>query len=333
MGQDSSNEDPRISVIISAYNRKKYLMQAVLSVLNQSLPRKYFEIIVIKNFLDEHIDSELDKLGIMNIHSEEKWYGAKLAEGIAISRGNVLCFLDDDDMYSCEKLSRVNEFFENPEVDFYKNTVIPVYGEFEEDIINNYSLVEQQPVFVQNGNVIQSLRKIGFINPSSMCIRKNLIGEQLDQLKKNKLTVDIFLFYNYLERGNVAVIDGNTSYYRIHNESQTHEIDDLEKSWNKDTEYSNLVLTDMQDLVSGLKKIPVKKLAQHHKAYWSVRLNFFAKERQNLSLLTYLRCLKWGFDINSKEIIFFTLFQPFARLKKEYFVKKFYEVRKSKNKL
>ena len=119
-------------------------------------------------------------------------------------------------MYSGEKLSRVNEFFEDPAVNFYKNTVIPVYGEFEEDIINNYSLAEQQPVFVENGNVIHSLRKIGFINPSSMCI-KNLIGEQLDQLKKNKLTVDIFLFYTYLERGNVAVIGDNTSYYRIHN--------------------------------------------------------------------------------------------------------------------
>ena len=87
----------------------------------------------------------------------------------------------------------------------------------------------------------------------------------------------------------------------------------------------------MQDLVSGLKKMPVKKLAQHQKAYWSVRLNFFAKEGLNLSLLTHLRCLKWGFDLNSNEIIIFALSQPIARLKKEYFVRKFYEVRKNKN--
>ncbi|WP_241760253.1 glycosyltransferase [Thermoplasma volcanium] len=37
-----------ISVIIIAYNGKKYILDAVKSALNQTLDKKYYEIIVIE---------------------------------------------------------------------------------------------------------------------------------------------------------------------------------------------------------------------------------------------------------------------------------------------
>jgi len=40
-----------ITVIITAYNRRKFLESAIKSAINQTLPRKYYEIIVVKNFL------------------------------------------------------------------------------------------------------------------------------------------------------------------------------------------------------------------------------------------------------------------------------------------
>ena len=47
---------PYISVIITAYNRKEYLLDAINSVINQTLDKKYYEIIVIKNYNDSKID-------------------------------------------------------------------------------------------------------------------------------------------------------------------------------------------------------------------------------------------------------------------------------------
>ena len=47
---------PYVSVIITAYNRKEFLLNAIKSVLNQRLDKKYYEIIVIKNFRDKNID-------------------------------------------------------------------------------------------------------------------------------------------------------------------------------------------------------------------------------------------------------------------------------------
>jgi len=54
---------PYISVIITAYDRKKYLLGAVQSALNQTLPKDLYEVIVIKNFRDETIDRQLEKWG------------------------------------------------------------------------------------------------------------------------------------------------------------------------------------------------------------------------------------------------------------------------------
>jgi glycosyltransferase involved in cell wall biosynthesis len=45
-----------ISVIIIAYNRKRYIINAINSALNQTLSKDKYEIIVIKNFNDNVID-------------------------------------------------------------------------------------------------------------------------------------------------------------------------------------------------------------------------------------------------------------------------------------
>ncbi|MCY0863304.1 MAG: glycosyltransferase, partial [Metallosphaera prunae] len=68
-----------ISVIITAHNRKEYLMQAVDSALNQTLPKTEYEVIVVKNF--EDYDEELEKKGVKSIVTSEKELGEKIVIG------------------------------------------------------------------------------------------------------------------------------------------------------------------------------------------------------------------------------------------------------------
>jgi len=46
----------QISVIISAYNRRDFLLKTVNSVANQTLDKNLYEVIVVKNFEDKSID-------------------------------------------------------------------------------------------------------------------------------------------------------------------------------------------------------------------------------------------------------------------------------------
>jgi glycosyltransferase involved in cell wall biosynthesis len=48
---------PFISAIITAYNRREFIRDAVNSVINSVLPEDEYEIIVVKNFRDEYVDS------------------------------------------------------------------------------------------------------------------------------------------------------------------------------------------------------------------------------------------------------------------------------------
>ncbi len=52
---------PFISVIITAYNRREFLKHAVRSVLNQTLDKGLYEIIVVKNFKDPEVDRLIEQ--------------------------------------------------------------------------------------------------------------------------------------------------------------------------------------------------------------------------------------------------------------------------------
>jgi len=54
--------NPFISVIVTAYNRRKYVRHATESVISSTLPRDGYELIVVKNFRDEFVNNTAKKL-------------------------------------------------------------------------------------------------------------------------------------------------------------------------------------------------------------------------------------------------------------------------------
>ena len=111
-----------ISVIITAYNRRQYVLDAVKSAIEQSLSRQLYEIIIVKNFHDINIDAFAEEHNVINIYSENKTLSGKILEAIGIARGNILCFLDDDDMFYREKLEYVlNKFNESDNLCYLHN--------------------------------------------------------------------------------------------------------------------------------------------------------------------------------------------------------------------
>ena len=118
------SEKPVISVVITVHDRKKYLLNAVNSLLTQTLARNKFEIIVIKNFKDQSIDESLEKEDIKNIFTDEVSFGAKLALGMKMSNGDIISFLDDDDSFTPDKLEIVlRSFYDNVNLNYFHNGI------------------------------------------------------------------------------------------------------------------------------------------------------------------------------------------------------------------
>lgn len=111
-------KNPLVSVIIPTYNRKKYVVKAIDSVLNQTY--KNIEIIVIDDGSTNGTDkiiSELSKKNskIVFLRNETNLGFVKtLNKAISGARGKYIARIDDDDLWrDKDKLTKQVEFLEN----------------------------------------------------------------------------------------------------------------------------------------------------------------------------------------------------------------------------
>jgi len=112
-------EDPKISVIIPAYNARKFIGEAIESVLNQTFPAH--EIIVVDDGstdgTGEFVRNQFgDKVRL--IYQENKGVSAARNAGIQVATGNIFQFLDADDLLLPNKFEVQLDFWHrNPEFD------------------------------------------------------------------------------------------------------------------------------------------------------------------------------------------------------------------------
>ena len=193
---------PYISVIITAYKRDDFLLNAIKSVINQTLDKKYYEIIVIKNFTDNTIDTYIKNYHIRGIVSKEESLFGKLVEALNIANGQIISFLEDDDLFSSDKLEIVyNKFKDNNNLCYYHNDHITVDEKYQK--ID--SKIGKSPAF----------------NLSSISVKKSILN--LNNIKSQwaldhfMYLTDQFMYLLALE-SDQKIIAGNENltYYMLH---------------------------------------------------------------------------------------------------------------------
>lgn len=122
------NTSIRISAIIPVYNGRKYIREAVNSVLNQKL--KPIELIVVD---DGSSDGSMDELSDLTSSIPIRFLSQKNAgqssarnNGASKAIGDYLAFLDQDDVWYSDHLSKLSEpFLENDKLGW-------TYSDFDE---------------------------------------------------------------------------------------------------------------------------------------------------------------------------------------------------------
>ena len=115
-----------VSVIIPTYNRSGLVIQAIKSVLAQKIPPH--EIIVVDDgSTDDTVKRimELSDRRIKIITQENKGASASRNKGVSVSTGELLAFLDSDDLWKPEKLACQLELLEREKAEM-------VYGYLQE---------------------------------------------------------------------------------------------------------------------------------------------------------------------------------------------------------
>lgn len=109
--------DPLVSVIIPAYNASRFISAAIESVLTQSYVNR--EVIVVDDGSTDgtgkSIQKYLDK--ILYIHQANSRQAVARNHGIRYAKGELIAFLDADDVWLPDKLKQqVQLFRQNPEL-------------------------------------------------------------------------------------------------------------------------------------------------------------------------------------------------------------------------
>lgn len=227
-----------ISVIITAYNRREFLADAINSVLHQTLDGFPFEIVVISNF---HVDvSRFNTSCEIRAVLMDGSMGEFLYKGLNTAKYDILAFLDDDDTFDPGKLMRLTEIFSsNPGLCYYHNDVkyVDRYG-YKIDYVRlvekkSRTSISKDLIFDAKSNlsaIKAALENRGDFNLSSMAIRRDCYLKYLLLLKQIKSNPDGFFFWmGIISKGQLMIDSKKLTNYRIHEMNVTGQLNFMSK--------------------------------------------------------------------------------------------------------
>ena len=224
----------QISVVIMCFNRKDFLLNAIKSVLRQTLNRDKYEIIVTKNFQDPEIDSFISQNNISSIAEGDVGIGTMVANAVEKTRGKYVSFLDDDDLFYPDKLSTIYEItLKNTSIVYYHNS----FNAIDSDDTNILDLRHSHPlapILVNDGSSHSSVRKMkkisGDINMSSITVRRDLLLSSIGLIRNITGLQDVFLFYLSAISHEKMMMDSQIlTGYRIHTSESHGNLADLDR--------------------------------------------------------------------------------------------------------
>lgn len=289
-----------ISVVIIAYLRKEYLVKAVESVLDQDFDRDKYEVIVVKNFSDSFIDEYLLENRIINILSTDQQIGKKFVEGLRISTGEIVCFLEDDDIFLKNKLIEVSKVFtKHPNLIYFHNNASFID---ENDVhIENFDTVTTRKisrineVYLKNenkDNEVFNLFDLGpYWNNSCISIRKSHFIANLTTLSNVKTIFDGAIFFSALcSIGDILLTGKVLNYYRMNRNSVTQVAkfnDEAQFRISLSNLDDNVIIQGFVSATLGKKSKTFARLMADRMA-WELKNLIYSKSSTRESALVYL---------------------------------------------
>lgn len=216
-------EKPLVSILINNYNYGHFLSDAVDSALNQSYSN--IEIIVVD---DGSTDDSREVIAtyrqnIKFVLKENGGQASALNRGFAESSGEILCFLDADDIFELKKVEiAVDRFKSYSEANWLFHSLL-FFDELNSSIDSEPS-VDLSGVYdlrphIKKGKLDGVLPFNLSIATSGMCFKRSFLGSILPMPEAIKITSDDYLKYISLGKSLGIIELRNLSLQRIHSDN------------------------------------------------------------------------------------------------------------------
>jgi len=259
------SKEESIDIILPNYNSSQYLEQTINSVICQSLQN--WKLIIVDDCSDEKTKKILNQYShYKNIQMVflDKNKGAAFCRNLALelSKSEYVAFLDSDDLWTEDKLTKQLNFMKKNNYDFtYTNYTPFVYAETLANMDKSNS----------NDNIIKPKKKYDFesfikdtsIATSTMIIRGDLARKY--KFTNTKICEDYFYKCSILKKiGYAYCFDENLMLYRIRRDSlQANKFRNLYWIWKINKGFNKLsFFNNLKSLISislkSLKKYGFK---------------------------------------------------------------------------
>jgi glycosyltransferase involved in cell wall biosynthesis len=207
----TTNQQPLISVIVPVYNGSDFLSEAIDSIRQQMYGS--IEIIVVDDGSTDSTPQIINGFAssIQSIRQNNAGPAAARNAGLRLARGEVIGFLDTDDLWPPDKLKiQMQCLMDNPHVEMVMGRiqVIELPGAIKRR--HRFNIEQEPAVNVHLGGAL---------------FRRSIFGKVGAFDESLRYSEDIDFFMRVREYGiQVAVTDHVTLYYRLHQHNMTHDL-------------------------------------------------------------------------------------------------------------
>ena len=216
-------DTPPISVIIPTHNYGAFIDDAIESILAQDYPQESIEIIVVDDGSTDNTREVVEKYTsrVTYFYSERKGIAAARNRGMSLARGQIITFLDADDIWVPVRTKRVVEaFVQHGDIGivFHNFDVIdssgrPLYKDFSDTFC---------PQRNRRGPLLSDIiREHVFCGASSFSFRSALLKEIGPIPEDIRRGVDFFLAAIAACYAQAWYLPERLGLYRLHNRNLT----------------------------------------------------------------------------------------------------------------
>jgi glycosyltransferase involved in cell wall biosynthesis len=207
----------KISVIIPAFNRGRYIRQTVDSVLNQSYPN--LELIVVDDGSSDGTRAILEQFGnrirlLEHDGRQNRGQSASINLGLRHADGEYVAILDSDDYWEPDKLEvQAGYLKQHPDVGlvYCNGTAVNENGEFLYDIY--------RPGHTESNRPENILLDCYFLVPNNSLIRMDVLRQAGEFDEKLRAAQDHDMAIRIAEITRIAYLDKCVFHYRRHEQS------------------------------------------------------------------------------------------------------------------
>jgi GT2 family glycosyltransferase len=216
---------PLVTVLIDTYNHERFIEEAIVSVLEQDFPAGDVEILVVDDGSTDRTPEIVRKFAprVRLLRKANGGQASAFNTGIAEVRGQIVAFLDGDDWWTRDKLTRVLQAMRaDPAVGIVGHGIVMTYldGREQSEILRDG--------FRFRANTIEGAllfrRRGAFLGTSRMAIRTGLLREIGLVPEALIVQADEYLYTLASVLAVAQILPETLTYYRLHESNGFHNL-------------------------------------------------------------------------------------------------------------